>query len=76
MPQISLYIDEDTLQNVEKRAKQENISVSKWVGERIKKSIHDEYPEGFFELFGSLKNTPFERPVQGKFEDDCPLEQF
>jgi predicted RNase H-like HicB family nuclease len=35
-----------------------------------------EYPNGFFELFGSLKNVPFERPAQGKFQDDCPREQF
>jgi hypothetical protein len=76
MPQISLYIDEYTLKKVENRAKQENTSVSKWVGESIKKSISDEYPKGFFELFGSLKHIPFERPAQGKIEDDCPLEQF
>jgi hypothetical protein len=76
MPQISLYVDEITLEKVEKRAKQDNTSVSKWVGERIKKSIGDEYPNGFFELFGSLKNIDFDRPEQGKFEDDCPLEKF
>jgi hypothetical protein len=76
MPQISLYIDEDTLRKVEKRAKQDNTSVSKWVGNSIKKSMTDEYPEGFFELFGALKEIPFERPPQGKFADDCGREHF
>jgi hypothetical protein len=76
MPQISLYIDEITLQTLEKREKQDKTSVSKWVGERIKKSMRDEYPPGFFDLFGSLKNVEFERPPQGKFVDDCPLEKF
>jgi hypothetical protein len=76
MPQISLDLDEDTLKKFEKRAKQDNTSISEWVEERIKKSISDEYPKGFFDLFGSLKNIPFERSDQGKFEDDCPLEQF
>jgi hypothetical protein len=76
MPQISLYIDEDTLTKVERRARQGNISVAKWVGKSIKKSISDEYPAGFFELFGALKSIPFERPPQGKFEDDCLREQF
>jgi hypothetical protein len=76
MPQISLYIDENTLKKVEKRAKQDNTSVSKWVGNSIKKSIIDEYPEDFSELFGALKDIPFERPPQGLFADDSPREQF
>jgi hypothetical protein len=76
MPQISLYIDEMTLKTLEKRAKQDNTSISKWVGEKINKSIRDEYPQGFFDLFGSLKNVEFELPFRGKFEDDCPLEKF
>jgi hypothetical protein len=76
MPQISLYIDEDTLKKVERRAKQDSLSVSKWVGKSIKKSISDEYPEGFLDHFGSLKDIPFERPPQGKFENDAPREPF
>jgi len=76
MPQVSLYIDEDTLKKVEDRAKQDHESLSKWVGERIKKTLNEEYPPGFFELFGVLKDTPFERPPQGKFKTDCPLEPF
>ncbi|GHV73169.1 hypothetical protein AGMMS49940_04710 [Spirochaetia bacterium] len=74
MPQISLYIDTDTLQKVEIRAKQDRLSLSKWVGKALKKSIKDEYPAGFSLLCGTLKETPFEIPPQGKFEDDCPRE--
>jgi hypothetical protein len=76
MPQVSLYIDSDTLKRVEKRAQQNEISVSKWVGMCIKKSIHDEYPESFFNLCGALKDIPFEIPPQGKFEDDGLREPF
>jgi hypothetical protein len=74
MPQISLYIDTDTLQKVEKRAIREELSVSKWVGNCIKKSISDEYPESFLNLCGALKDIPFEMPLQGKFEEDSPRE--
>jgi hypothetical protein len=76
MPQISLYIDADTLKKVETRAKQDRISLSKWVGKALKKSIKDEYPEGFFQLCGALKETSFEIPPQGKFEDDCRRERL
>ena len=39
MPQISLYIDKDTLTKIEKAAAKERISISKWVGKNIKKEI-------------------------------------
>jgi hypothetical protein len=71
MPQISLYIDADTLKKVEVRAQQDRISLSKWVGNCLKSSIKDEYPEGFAKLCGALKETAFEIPPQGKFDDDC-----
>ncbi|GHV41994.1 hypothetical protein AGMMS49546_19230 [Spirochaetia bacterium] len=76
MPQVSLYIDSDTLKKVEKRARQDAISISKWVGACIKKSISNEYPENFLKLCGALKDMPFEIPPQGKFEDDSPREPF
>jgi hypothetical protein len=71
MPQVSLYVDADTLKKVETRAQQEHISVSKWVGKTLKKSIKEEYPEGFSKLCGVLNGKEFEIPPQGKFEDDC-----
>jgi hypothetical protein len=76
MPQISLYIDKETLKEVTERAKAEKLSISKWVLARVKKSVKDEYPPGFFDLCGSLKDEPFERPPQIPFEYDAPREQI
>jgi hypothetical protein len=76
MPQISLYLDENILQKIERRAKQDNTSVSDWVGKQIEKSVINEYPSGFFDLFGALKDISLERPPQGSFEEDCSREQF
>jgi PHD/YefM family antitoxin component YafN of YafNO toxin-antitoxin module len=56
MPQISLYIDEETLKKIEKAAKKEHISISKWVGNNIRRSFKSEYPENYFDLYGSVKN--------------------
>jgi hypothetical protein len=60
MPQISLYIDKDTLNKIEKAADKEKISISKWVGKNIKKVIKDDYPNGYFDLFGSINDPSFE----------------
>ena len=56
MPQISLYIDEETLKKIEKAAKKEHISISKWVGNNIKRSFKGEYPKNYFNLYGSMKD--------------------
>ncbi len=65
MPQISLYIDEETLKKVEKAAKKEHVSISKWVGLNIQRSLEKEYPKGYFNLFGSIKDETMvaERPA-------------
>jgi len=60
MPQISLYIDKDTLSKIEKAAAKERISISKWVGKNIKKLLKEDYPPGYFELFGSITDESFE----------------
>lgn len=60
MPQISLYIDKDTLNKIEKAANKEKISISKWVGKNIKKVIKADYPRGYFDLFGSIADESFE----------------
>ena len=39
MPQISLYVDKEMLEKVEKAASDEHISISKWVGKKIKNAI-------------------------------------
>ncbi len=60
MPQISLYIDKDTLSRIEKAAAKERISISKWVGRNIKKAMKEDYPHGYFDLFGTITDNSFE----------------
>lgn len=60
MPQISLYIDKDTLVKIERAAAKDRISISKWVGRNIKKVINEEYPPAYFDLFGSITDQSFE----------------
>ena len=75
MPQISLYVDKDTLSRIEKAAAKERISISKWVGKNIKKFIKDDYPQGYFELFGSIKDKSFEIKDLS-FEEDSKRESL
>lgn len=62
MPQLSLYIDEDTLQKIEARAKINKISVSKFVSTVLKEHFSNNWPEGFQNIFGSVTDDSFVRP--------------
>jgi len=75
MPQISLYIDKETLTKIEKAAAKERISISKWVGKNIKKVIKEDYPRGYFDLFGSITDESFEIK-KVSFEQDSKRESL
>ncbi len=74
MPQLSIYVDKITLNKLEKAAKIENKSVSKWAVNRLKQSLNDSWPDNFFDLFGSIKDNSFKRQDQLSFEDDIKRE--
>lgn len=75
MPQISLYVDKDTLSRIEKAAAKERLSISKWVGKNIKKAIQDDYPQDYFSLFGSITDKTFEIK-KISFKDDSKRESL
>ncbi|HRZ29003.1 MAG TPA: toxin-antitoxin system, antitoxin component [Spirochaetota bacterium] len=75
MPQISLYIDKETLSKVEKAASREKMSISRWVGRKIKKAIQEDYPQGYFDLFGSISDKSFKIDSQS-FKHDSPRERL
>lgn len=70
MPQISLYIDNDTIKKIERAAKLENKSISKWVASRIQLSLEKKWPNDWFSLFGSIKDDSFHEPGELNSADD------
>jgi hypothetical protein len=76
MPQISLEFDQLTLEKIEKVAKQDNISISAWVGNNLQKILKNNYPEGFFNLFGAIKDDTFIEPDEINSKYDLPMEQI
>ena len=70
VPQLSLYIDAETLKKISLAAKIENLSVSKFVVKKLNESMHDSWPTKYEELFGSITDETFERHDQLSFNDD------
>ena len=70
MPQVSLYIDKETLVKIEQLAKKNHTSISKLVGNNLKRLVKDDYPEDFFNLFGAISDSTFVRPKSLVFSND------
>ncbi|MBF0532672.1 MAG: toxin-antitoxin system, antitoxin component [Candidatus Omnitrophica bacterium] len=64
MAQLTIYIDDKTLERIERSAQKEHGSVSGWVRKRLNASLDSGWPAGYFEIFASLKENKIERPAQ------------
>ena len=76
MPQLSLYIDEETLKRIEAGADAENLSLSKYVVKKLKQSIRDRWPENFSQLYGSIQDDTFIIPEEIDFSKDSRREEL
>ena len=56
MPQVSLYIDQELYMEIKIIAKKKSTSISRVVNGMIKENIDNSWPEGYFDLIGSLKD--------------------
>ena len=54
MAQLTIYLDEQSIQRIEEAASAEHVSVSRWVKARLIRSLDGEWPAGYFALEGSL----------------------
>ena len=59
MPQLSLYIDEETLKKLEIAAKIEHLSLSRYAVKRLGESLQTGWPEHYGELFGCVDDDTF-----------------
>jgi hypothetical protein len=76
MPQLSLYIDENTLKKIELAAKIEKISISKLVVQKLNESFQDKWPKNFEKLFGSITDKTFDILERMSYENDLKREEL
>lgn len=72
MTRITLSLDNTTAQRLRGRARREKTSVSKWVAGRVDQIVQPKWPDGYFDLFGALKDERFECLPQPPFQNDSP----
>ncbi|MDR1068175.1 MAG: hypothetical protein LBL36_02885 [Clostridiales Family XIII bacterium] len=70
MAQLSLYLDNTIYEQLTERAKAAHKSKSLYVSESLQRSFDSGWREGFFDLFGSIKDESFRVPDDPAFSGD------
>lgn len=76
MAQLTIYLDDESIKRIERAASREQSSVSGWVKRRLIQSLDDQWPEGYFDLFGSLEEGDLVKPPDLDPADDAPRESL
>ena len=74
MPQLSLYVDQETLDRATAAARAEGVSVSKLVTGILSQNLADNWSADFLATFGSVSDPSFMEPSELDFADDAPRE--
>lgn len=69
MAQLHFYIPDLLAEKLKEKAKKEHLSVSKYMARLARREVENEWPDGYFDLFGKWQGETLERPKQ------LPLEQ-
>lgn len=74
MAQLTIYLDEKTQAKAKSAAKRANCSLSRWVREQLSAAADEgqSWPEGYFELFGSVRDASFKETQAMDPELDSP----
>lgn len=70
MPQLSLYIDKNTLKKIEIGAKIEHVSISKYVVRKLNESMSAAWPENYKNMYGIIDDDSFEVERMKDFTND------
>ena len=76
MPQLSLYIDKETLQKIQAAAKMEHLSISKYVVRKLNESMCKAWPQQYQDLFGSINDDTFNADRPKGFSNDHKRESL
>ena len=73
MSQLAIYINDQLAQKLDKAVKASGKSKSKWVAGAIKRSLQDQWPDGFFDLADLRPDEVMSRIRTGMDKPDCFL---
>ncbi|MCF7971386.1 MAG: hypothetical protein K9L22_09525 [Methylococcaceae bacterium] len=68
MTQLHCYVPDDVASKLQEKATQAHLSLSKYLALLVKKEVENQWPDDYFQLFGTWQGEPLERSEQGDYE--------
>jgi len=76
MPQVTLYIDDETAAKLKKAAKQAGVSRSRWLAKLIQQRTATEWPQAIKDLAGAWSDLDPAKGLRRRTGRDTPRERF
>jgi len=76
MPQLTIYLDENTEGRARAAAEADGVSLSKWVAGVIRKRTADDWPQEVLDLAGAWPDFPSVEELRTYQSEDVPRESF
>jgi hypothetical protein len=76
MAHLTIYLPDAVERQVRKAAKESKLSVSKWVADRVGKTVESSWPAEFVALAGAFPDFPELEELRAGYGDDIPRESL
>jgi hypothetical protein len=76
MPQVTLYLDEETRERLRKAAESAGLSQSRWLAELVRKETAREWPAKVHELAGAWPDFPDAEELRRRSGRDVEREKL
>jgi hypothetical protein len=76
MPQVMLYLDEETEALMRQRARECGLPYSRWVASLIRAEALRAWPDDFLRLAGSVPDAPLATDLRAADVSDLPREKW
>ena len=76
MAHLTIYLTDDVERRVRKAAKAGKVSVSKWIADRVTKSVETSWPPEFLALAGAFPDFPDAGDLRKGYGKDVPRESL
>jgi hypothetical protein len=74
MAQVTLYLDEETVNRIDRAAKEDGLSRSRWVLDLIQSRLVDRWPRSVERLAGAWSDLPTVDDLRDELPADVPRE--
>ena len=68
MAQLHCYVNDALAKRFQKKAEQAHLSVSKYLATLVEREVSNDWPDDYFDLFGSWQGEPLERTQDADYE--------